>query len=182
MKNGGSLDEILAQLPDQVWKECRDYEETILHTVARWGETKAAIALIKAGAYVDDRNQCDHTPAILACINGEPKLLEVLIAAKANVSDCMKHALMNDIDCVKILILNNLRLHRRQCRTVASWSRKRQKQLFRLDSVVRKCRSAVVAILCLHKLGRIHVGCKYAAREIAYAIWATRKDWYRNTK
>jgi hypothetical protein len=92
--------------------------------------------------------------------------MKLLIGSGANVYDCVS---AKNIVCRKVLIANGLRL--RHLTEDSS-----NESLISFERSVLTCRSAVVSILRLQKLRRIHVGCKYAAREIAFAIWATREN------
>lgn len=57
---------------------------TALHWAAHWDEVETAGMLIRAGADVNRRNDVGVFPLMLACGNGSGRMVETLLAARAN--------------------------------------------------------------------------------------------------
>jgi hypothetical protein len=179
--NAGRIRDMLSYLkafPTQMWIDWRDTDgETLLHYASRLNDIEALVKLIQIGIDINIKSITDRTAAQVAIMNNRDIALKMLIAFGANISDCMNCSIANQVFYAKILIANRLWITNSMKEEIKRGFRQECIiQLFHFEKSIRKCRSAVVSILALQKLGRIHVGCKYAAREIAFAIWATREN------
>jgi hypothetical protein len=192
MKNGGLDHDIIETLkaPDfhryiqqfpmkmcLEWRSSRN-GDTLLHRAIYSGDRAALVALILAGFSPTAEKitgLLHDVPTLIeqACYYNQSECVRILIAVGFSISNSMAFAIEGEsISCCRTLIANGVSLNGFYNYVEKRFIRK----LYSFEQQVKRCRKVVFAILASQKLGRIHVGCKYAAREIAFAIWATRED------
>lgn len=187
---GGYFLAFLATLPRVRWTEfCPHSGCTLLHHASRGANVAAAWLLLASGLFdinARDRNN-GLSPADIAADCGQPRVLEVLCAAGANVGArgtintilpldfALCHLFFNDTDaCVRVLLANGVRLstaHERYHRYITP-------ELVAFERGVLRCRTAVVVLLGL-KWRRNQVMReldRFVVLEIAVCVWATRTD------
>ena len=179
---GGRLMEVLVKLPRERWGERDEYGLTLLHYACVGPNVAAAVALLQSGLVdVNTRTKGGHTPAHLAASDGQPRVLEVLCAAGANLR-AQNHVGLSPIDhalwnahtdgsgTVRVLVANGVRLS-----TVRKDRREYiTPELEAFERGVLRCRAAVVAMLRVKKAANLYHVDKFLMRELAYAMWATR--------
>lgn len=136
---------------------------------------------IKMGVDVNAKTVYDVTPVMEACRGGHIRNLEYFISIGANLDvpdifiDLLHFATCQGKNggTVRVLIRNGFRINKlERYLNYASW-----KELNDIQNATLRCRSAVIAILTLKKRAKakfINLD-KFVLREIAFAIWATRK-------
>ncbi len=67
-------------------QQSEQYNDTPLHTAARFGVTKVAQVLIKAGANIDSLNDKNQTPLYLAIDQNRPQVVKLLVESEADVT------------------------------------------------------------------------------------------------
>lgn len=180
----GQILELLLEVPPERWAERSRYGLSFLHCACR-GPNEAAVALLLRRR-PSDANVCDAwnwTPAHFAASWLQPRLLEMLCVAGANMLAC------NDggyriIDCtfwsvekktgetMRVLMANGVRLN-----TMREESRKYiTPDLEEFERGVLCCRVAVVALLRVKRAGKLVRWDKFLLRELSIAVWATRYD------
>lgn len=184
--NGGRLMEVLRALPRTRWVEVHPDRRSILHFAARDGNVAALVALIQSGLDVNTRDCLQRTPALDAAIYNQPRALEVMCAAGAdlrayNDDGCslLDSALANEA-CALVLLANGARL-----RTVDENLRRYiTAELVAFERGVLRCRSAVAALLRVKRVsGQLLVRWdRYLLKQMALDLWTTRcaKEWQRN--
>lgn len=176
----GKLMGLLNTLPYERWTEYGPDKRTFLHVAALGANVPACVALVKGGMDVNPLDRSCSTPVDWAVVCCNLRMAEVLVAAGSKLRsfrfwDMPRCRLFTAarLPCVRVLIANGLRLatlNERITQPVPP-------ELREFERGVLQCRSACVALLALHKRGRnlmSTVGCKYMAREIALAVYATR--------
>lgn len=172
----------LVKLPRERWAERDEYDDTILHYACRGPNVATVVALVQSGLVdVNARGKWGCTPAYFAASFTQPRVLEVLCAAGADVRASnndgyapIDWALMNaDIDggeTVRVLVANGVRLSTagEDCRKYIT------PELEAFERGVLRCRSAVAAMLRVKKAAKLYYVDKFLMRELAYAMWATR--------
>lgn len=176
----GQLMELLEKLPRERWAEWEYDKETILHSACRGPNAKAVAALLKAKVEVHSRNDIfGVTPVHYAVLNAQPRILEMLCAAGADLR-AQTSARTTPLDfavdqgdfTARVLMANGVRLS-----TVRSDYRFRIKaKLAAFERGVLRCRAAVVAMMRVKKAGELWQWDKFLLREMAYAVWATRYE------
>ena len=178
----GWLMDLLVKLPRERWAERDKYSRTLLH-VACLGPNVAAVgALLQSGLVdVNARHKWEWTPALFAASNTQPRVLELLCAAGADLRagdddgyTPIDHALWNADDdageTVRALVANGVRLstvREDSCEYITP-------ELEAFERGVLRCRAAVVAMLRIKKVAKLHHVDKFLMRELAFAMWATR--------
>lgn len=181
---GGRLLELLMKLPRERWAERTEYG-TILHLACRGPNVAAVVALLQSGLVdMNARNKWGNAPANWAAQYTQPRALEVLCAAGADLRACNKYAYspldgalsIADEDggeTVRVLVANGVRLsmvHRRNRSLITP-------ELEAFERGVLRCRAAVVALLRVKRAsGKLWLWDKFLLAEIALGIWATRYD------
>lgn len=177
-RNTDTIHSYLKHFKPEVWLRWRDPggANALYYAIAR-EDVKSIIMLIRAGIDVENCIMNLRTAFEAACVFRKPYILKLLCVCVENIinsSKLLRFAIGTDMNCAKKLIANRIWIKEdKYIRTSDIVVMK----LADYERQIRLCRSAAVCVLRLHKLGRINVGCKYAAREIAYAIWATRESW-----
>ncbi len=183
----GQLMELLAKLRRERWAERDKYGSTLLHYACRGPNLAAVVALLQSGLVdVSARNKWGNTPAHWASYNTQPRVLEVLCAAGADMrarnanGETPIDAAMRGAPswCVHVLVANGVRLS-----TVREDNHKCiTPELEAFERGVLCCRAAVVAMLRVKRAGQLRMWDKFLLLDIALCIWATRYDkgWQRN--
>lgn len=185
----GQLMELLEKLPRERWAERDEDEdnETILHSACRGPNAKAVVALLQAKVDVHSRDgMWGCTPAHYAAMNAQPRVLEMLCAAGANLRAqtsarnapldfALEDAEEEGDFTARALMANGVRLSTvrpayRYCITA---------ELEAFERSVLRCRTAVMAMLRVKKAGKLWRWDKFLLREMAYAVWASRyeEEW-----
>lgn len=178
--------ELLLKVPCDRWAEHNKVGTTLLH-LACHGQVAAAVALIQSGRMdVNARDDKECTPAIYAAVFEQPRVLEVLCAAGADLRAADKHGrslfdliISNRsaaaVETHHVLVANGLRLST----VCAEESRFISSELWAFERGVLRCRTAVVAMMRVKKAGELWRWDRFLLREMAYAVWATRyeKKW-----
>ena len=179
-RNDGQLMDLLAKLPRERFGERDDNGATLLHYACCGPNVAAVVALLQSGlAGVNSRNAGKNTPAHLAASWKQPRVLEVLCAAGADLK-ARSDAGNAPIDLavwdahkdgsVRVLVANGVRLS-----TVHEYCRKYiTPELEAFERGVLRCRAAVVAMLRVRKTAQLYHVDKFLMRELAFAMWATR--------
>ena len=175
----GQLMNSLVKLPRERWAELDEYGDSLLHYACRGPNVAAVVALVQSGLVdVNGRTERGATPAHYAVMCKQPRVLEVLCAAGADLRARDKNdfspieialAIANKT-AVRVLVANGVRLdtvhgHFRRFITPKLWA---------FERGVLRCRAAVVAMLRVKKAAQLHHVDKFLMRELAYAMWATR--------
>lgn len=177
----GRFMELLVTLPRELWAERTEYG-TLLHLACRGSNVAAVVALLQSGLVdVNARDKRGNTPTNLAATYTQPRVLEVLCAAGANLR-AQNHVGLSPIDhalwnahtdgsgTVRVLVANGVRLS-----TVRKDRREYiTPELEAFERGVLRCRAVVVAMLRVKKAANLYHVDKFLMRELAYAMWATR--------
>ena len=180
----GRLMDLLVKLPRARWAEQGEEGNTLLHFACCGPNVAAAVALLQSGLVdVNARDECGWTTTHMAAAWKQPRVLEVLCAAGADLRVCDEddHA---PIDCalsnaqkdggktVRVLVANGVRLS-----TARDYRRRFITPEFEaFECGVLRCRSAVVAMLRVKRAGQLWMWDKFLLEEVALCIWATRYD------
>lgn len=178
----GQLMELLVKLPWERWAERNEYGLTLLHYACVGPNVAAVKALLQSGLVdVSARTGWGRSPAHVAASDGQPRVLEVLCAAGANLR-AQNHVGLSPIDhalwnahtdgsgTVRVLVANGVRLS-----TVRKDRREYiTPELEAFERGVLRCRAVVVAMLRVKKAANLYHVDKFLMRELAYAMWATR--------
>lgn len=173
-------------VPSSRWCE-RDKHGCVLLHLACWGDNADVVeALIRCGLDVNTQEDLQETPAHWACVNGQSRVLEMLCAAGADLRARAIGATPLDValenprveishmvrQCVAVLVANGVRL------STAREQRNVTPTMVAFERGVLSCRSVTAALMSI-KRRRVcqlaHVD-KFLIREMALAIWATRRD------
>lgn len=171
-RRGGLLEHLAALSPPALWTQRDAYGNTLLHCACR-GENAAAVPVLVAhGLDVDVRCSLGSTPAHNAAQHGQPRVLEALCVAGADLGALDRDG-MTPLDwaiyvrsdaCARVLVTRGVRLTsvRDEFRSCISH------ELLALEHGVLCCRAAAVV------LARHHTA-------LSRAIWATRcaREWQR---
>ena len=182
--NDERLLELLVKLPRERWAERDKYSRTLLHFACRGPHVAAVVALLQSGLVdVNAHDLWGWTPAHWAALNAQPRVLEVLCAAGANLRACNENghapidrALWNAAkdggETVRVLVANGVRLS-----TVHEYYRHHiTPELKAFERGVLCCRAAVVAMLRVKQAGKLWMWDKFLLVELALGAWATRYD------
>ena len=183
----GRLVDLLVKLPRERWTERDENGETLLHYACFGPNVAAAVVLVQSGLVdVSARAEWGTTPAHWAIARVQPRVLEVLCAAGADlractddggspIDDALSNAHIDGGDTVRVLVGNGVRLSTvcellRNCITP---------ELEAFERGVLSCRAAVVAMLRVKQAGKLWIWDKFLLREMAVCIWATRyaEEW-----
>ena len=181
----GRLMELLVKLSPERWAErCKD-GTTILHYACMGPNMAAAAMLLQSGLVVDTRDLSGWTSAHWAATYTQPRVLEVLCAAGADlrvrtrdgnapINYALGNANADGGETVRVLVANGVRLStvRESCRKYIT------PKLVEFEHGVLRCRAAVVALLRVKKAGSLWRWDKFLLKEVAYAVWATRYDHF----
>lgn len=178
----GRFMELLVKLPRARWAEQDSLGNSLLHYACSGPNVAAVMALLQSGLVdVNVGNKGENTPAHVAAAWRQPRVLEVLCAAGADLRVCDEddHA---PIDCalsnaqqdggktVRVLVANGVRLS-----TVSDYRRRFiTPELKAFERGVLCCRAAVVVMLRVKKAANLYHVDKFLMRELAFAMWATR--------
>lgn len=185
----GQLMRVLQVLEREQWDRVDWAGQTFLHHACHGDNADAAVALLNHGLGVDDVTQALWTPAYIAALSGQPRVLEVLCVAGAHLSAETRtgetpleaavrkarppYAVVGAIACARVLVTNGVRLAT-VCKEYHDfiWP-----ELRALDRGVLACRAVVVALLGLKKSRRILPEIdRWVVRQVALACWVTRTD------
>lgn len=182
----GRLIEILEKLPCVHWAERKKDGITLLHYAGVGANVAAAITLIMSGLLdVSARNLAGYTPAHFAATSGQPRALEVLCAAGADlwardvygltlIDGALPSCANDDHACVLVLLSNGVRLS-----TVSEHFRDRiTPELVAFERGVLRCHAVAVALLGLKRRRKALMWGvdRWIVRELCFAVWATRTD------
>ena len=82
----GRFMELLVTLPRELWAERTEHDFTLLHLACHGPNVAAVVALLKSGLVgVNVRDQRGVTPAHYVAPRAQPRMLEVLCAAGADL-------------------------------------------------------------------------------------------------
>ncbi len=174
----------LANLPRERWAERDGSGFTLLHLACLGPNVAAAVALVRSGLVdVSARIEWGSTPAHSAASRVQPRVLEVLCAAGADlrtrtddgfapIDRALPFADKDGGETVRVLVANGVRLS-----TVQKYCRKYiTPKLEAFERGVLRCRAAVVAMLRVKKTAQLYHVDKFLMRELAFAMWATRTN------
>lgn len=182
--DGGRLQDLLVKLPRERWAERDEYGYTLLHRACYGPNVAAVVALLQSGLVdVNARTKWGCTPAHYAASWTQPRVLEVLCAAGADlralnmyghspIDRALLYAHKDGNKTVRVLVANGVRLSTasedyRHCITP---------ELEAFECGVLSCREAVVAMLRVKKTAQLYHVDKFLMRELAFAMWATRTN------
>ena len=179
-----ALMELLSTLPRERWADQDTGGRTLLVYACHGNNVAAAVALL---GHVDAnaRTNTGWTAAIEAAWNAQPRMLEVLCAAGADLRassvddfsalDVALHG-SSSFKCVPILVANGVRLF-----TARLYSSNITPQMRTFERGVLCCREAVVALLRVKRAsgGQLARWDKYLLAEMAKCVWTTRyaREW-----
>lgn len=168
----GQLHVQLAYLQPERWNETDHYGTTLLHHAARGPNREAMITLLKSKRIdVNASNLAVLTPVNDAITWRQPEMLELLCSAGANLCH-IDQAILYGSDAARVLIANGERL-----RAVRKDNRQFiTPKLVAFKRGVLSCRSAVVAMMRVKRVGKLARWDKFLLKELAICIWATRYD------
>lgn len=185
----GGVSEILHTLPKERWFKRDNGGDCLFRRACMYGDTLAVASFIQAGIDVNERFELDdvtsHRPIDSATGNGNPKIVELLIAAGANMEPrAVNHNSALDIaiyrhkeECARVIIANGARL----VNTAKKHKHHITLELISFEYGVLRCRAVVVAMLGIKKHRGEHFKHvdRFLFREMALEIWATRSvaDW-----
>ncbi len=145
------------------------------------------MALLESGLVdVNARGKWGNTPAHLAAFFKQPRVVEVLCAAGADMRardnggySSIEFALINGHmdggESVRVLVANRVRLStvREDRRLLIT------PELVAFERGVLRCRAAVVAMLRVKRAGQLWMWDKFLLAELAVCIWSTRyaEEW-----
>ena len=184
----GRFMDLLVKLPRERWAERDENGRTLLHYACRGPNVAAVVALVQSGLVdVNVRTKWELMPALFAAVKVQPRVMEVLCAAGADlrahndngdapIDSALMNAHEDDGKSVRVLMANGVRLstvneYRRDLITPA---------LEAFERGVLCCRAAVVAMLCVKRAsGQLWMWDKFLLLEIALCIWSTRyaEEW-----
>lgn len=184
----GQLLALLHSVPRCRWFDVNPEDGwSLLHYASLTGSVDAAVALLKHGL---DPNVCDgvqRTPVHYAAWRGQPRMLQVLCAAGANLRApdyCQRTPLtlaladkvVPDVTaCIRVLVANGVRLSgARKARDVSP-------DLWDFERGVLACRAVVVVLLGVKRRRGLVMRAvdRWVVLEVARACWATRasNEW-----
>ncbi len=176
--------ELLAKLPRERWAERDEAGLTLLHHACRGPNVAAVVALVQSGLVdVNARNSWGRTPVHDAASYKQPRVLEVLCAAGADLRARDGHGttpidralIRAEVDggkTARVLVANGVRLS-----TVHEVRRKYiTPELEAFEHGVLCCRAAVVAMLRVKRAAKLWMWDKFLLAEMAVCIWSTRYD------
>lgn len=185
LSDEGMLMGFLAKLPRHRWAERDDRGQTFLHYACRGPNLGAVVSLIRSE--VIDVNAQEHrgyTPAHYAAGDARSRALEMLCFAGADLvaRDRQQEYTPIDLaliascqvgdDAVCALLANGVRLSSACERTVSyitTW-------LEEFEHGVLRCRIAAVALMHVKRAGKLVRWDKFLLREVAIAVWTTRRS------
>ena len=134
----------------------------------------AAVILVQSKLVdVNTRNDYGKTPLHLAVSWNRPRMVEAMCALCEFDSVHLGYALwssVNGFESARVLIANGARLGAVSDYYTSYITPK----LEAFELAVLRCRSAVVALLHVKRVGELWRWDKFLLRELAYAVWATR--------
>jgi hypothetical protein len=166
------------EIPDNKWGEYIFHGDNVLHFMES-DDLDVIKKFIKMGVDVNAKNRFKCTPVMMACSRGHVKNLEYYISIGANLDtptfiDMLHYRLIcgYNHNIIRVLINNGFRINMNAYRNTLHYN-----EMFNIQNATLRCRSAVVIILTLKKRAKekfINLD-KFVLREIAIALWATRK-------
>lgn len=178
----GELMALLQTLPQEQWSERASDGWSLLHYACTGPNLAALVALLRFGIDPSTPTTVTRTTAVHCAAKGQPRLLEVLCAAGANMRalnfvDCSALdtalARSESFECARILVANGVRL-----RTARGPF---PPQLVAFERGVLCCRTVVVVLLGLkRRRGAVMRALdRFMVRAMGYAVWSTRyaKAW-----
>ena len=177
----GRLMELLERLPRARWAERDPYGKTLLHHACFGPNVAAVVALLQSGLVdVNARTGWGYMPARFAVANKQPRVLEVLCAAGADLRASEDGHCPIDValgsskqnGSAHVLVANGVRLstvHEQFRRYITP-------ELEAFERGVLRCREAVVAMLRVKWAGKLWMWDKFLLVELALGAWATRYD------
>lgn len=175
-------------MEEELPAEKDSYGNTQLHYACREPGTAALAMVVKLvrrkGTNLNARGRYGWAPVHYAAATRQRRILEILCVAGANLQARSNEnftpidvALINSVagdsyETVCVLIANGVRLN-----TVhETYRRYITKELVAFEWRVLQCRSAVVALLRVKRVGKLPCWDKFLLKEIAIAVWTTRYD------
>lgn len=187
----GRLMTLLETLPRARWMDMYTEENvmlkqtTLLHFACCGDNVVAAVALIKQGLDVNAFSDWQACPAHIAATTKHSRMLEVLHAAGADLCtksnlgytplDSALNRLPNSIDCVRVLLAHGVRLRTAH----PNFRGQITSDIRAIERGVLRCRTAVVAVLCVKRVGRLWHWDKFLLAYLARDVWLTRcaQEW-----
>jgi len=151
------------------------------------------VALVQSGLVdVNARTKRGaNSPAHYAAWNVQPRALEVLCAAGADlrvrdhpghtpIDDALSNVHKDDGKTVRVLLANGVRL----CTVHEDHRHRIAPEVEAFERGVLCCRAAVVAMLRVKRAGKLWMWDKFLLAELALCIWATRyaEEWQTATQ
>lgn len=185
----GGVNELLRTLPKERWSERDSNGECLFRRACLYGEDPSAVAsFIQAGFDVNESfgpQVASHRPIDSATGNGNPKVVELLLASGANIeprgigqNSVLDIAVYrHQRECARVLIANGARL----VNTAKKHKHEITLELISFEYGVLRCRSVVIAMIGIKKYrgeNFKHVD-RFLFRQMALEIWVTRSvaDW-----
>lgn len=189
----GLLDYMNAHVPREHWPHAADWSTwTLFHYAAQRGDleaTRALLASVPRGTPPEAvfRVEPEHhrTPAHAAGGFGQPRVLELLVAAGALQVPTPRRSVLDETlqtafhvkareECVRILLANGCSMAsvtQGSAHNVRPW-------MTALEAGRARCRAVVLALLGVHRCrGALHHMERHAVLLVALQVWATRADW-----
>ena len=163
------------------WMDFQSCGYTLLHVAAmtKGDNLDMVKKIIRLGVNINAQNENGLTALVYAVILANTKIIEYLISIGATNADYMPDGYnicaINDINTIRIFINNKFKI-------IYNKYDPRYNEILKIKNATQRCRSAVIAMLTLKKRARVQFINldKFVLREIAIALWATRKvenDW-----
>lgn len=177
--------ELLVNVPPARWGERDEVSgASLLHFACSGPNMAATVALVQSGLVdVNARDKRGLTPAHMAALYSQPRALEVLCAAGADlraqtlagetpIDFATGNISKGKAKAMRVLVANGVRLST-MC---AEESKFISSKLWEFERRVLRCRAAAVAMLHVKQAGNLWRWDKFLLREIAFCLWAARYD------
>lgn len=177
--------ELLVNVPPARWGERDEVSgASLLHFACSGPNMAATVALVQSGLVdVNARDKRGLTPAHMAALYSQPRALEVLCAAGADlraqtlagetpIDFATGNISKGKAKAMRVLVANGVRLST-MC---AEESKFISSKLWEFERRVLRCRTVAVAMLRVKKSGKLWRWDKFLLREVACCIWSTRYD------
>lgn len=180
----------LAKLPRTRWRETDLAGRTFLHYACRGPNLDALRTLLYSGMFdINIKDFQTMTPFHYAVLWNQDRVVELLFAAGANARLCPRERLlpidnaiwnsrkMKGDDTLRAMIANGVRL----CTASKSYQAMIKPEMWVFEYGILNCRAAVVSLLRLKRLGPLKKWDRFLLKEVAFAVWASRreKEWWK---
>lgn len=174
----------LRLVPKELWLVGDSAGRSLLYEACRIGDIRAVAMLVQAGANINarwhEKDWSSQRPIETAIVYGRSELVEWLCAAGVHLCPralCMDSPLdialyRRVIECARILISNGMRLRDAKYGTFSI------DELRLFEKGVLRCRSMAAVMMGVkkHRGARLQHVDRFLIREMALAVWVTRKD------